>query len=73
MPDFNNWSEDWPQEVGTYWAYRIDHDKPDFIFVKVKKTSNSFVYIGDGRFLYPSEENLIWMKATLPLPPERYK
>ena len=66
-----NWSKRWPLSEGFYWAYgqssnpHFQHGK-ELIFVKVRRCQNSFMYIGEGRFLYEQEMDLVWQVANLP-------
>jgi len=69
------WTKDWPNEKGYFWFYGYrygketlgDKNKPELLLVKVRKCSNSLVYITNGHFMYKSEtEKARFQKAILP-------
>jgi hypothetical protein len=73
----DKWQNKFPQETGCWWFYgwRFDKinrittnpNKPELIFVKVRKISNGYCHIADGQFMYEEESaGGKWLKATLP-------
>lgn len=71
----NNWFRGFPKETGLYWFYgwcsehtkKRNPEKPELFYVKVKTNNrNNWFYITEGRFLYESECDGVWQKATTP-------
>ena len=64
------WTSEWPEKKGYYWFYGYrwyGETKKELIFVEVRKTSNGFIYVGAGQFIYKSEvEEPLFQKVILP-------
>ena len=73
------WSIEFPKEEGVYWFYgyrwsRISvgrKETPKLLLVYCTKTSNSFIYVAEGGFMFESEvEEPHFIKADLPETPK---
>lgn len=77
----NEWTKDWPNEVGYFWFYGYRYGKiscgrkckPELMLVEVWRGSNSLIHVANGQFMFESEvEEALFQKAVLPeLPKER--
>ena len=62
MPD--DWQTEFPKEEGKYWFYGYRHgkmgimkkeNKPELMYVEVRKISKGFLYVASGRIMFESE------------------
>jgi len=67
----NEWTTEWPTEIGTYWFYSYRYGKgdsypdnkpelslmkvPELLLMTVFEISNGLMYIADGQFVFESE------------------
>ena len=77
-----NWKKGFPTKEGFYWFYGYrwgkismgENQKPKYYFVDVGKTSNGFMYIADGNFMFESEtEEAYFQKIIFPSPPKFFE
>ena len=66
------WTTIWPQKEGWYWFYgdRYSEERNVLFAVQVWKTKNSYAYVTNGTFIYPSEATGIWLPITTPEIPD---
>lgn len=70
----DNWTKDWPNEVGDYWFYGWTYGDTDrkakFVRVVVDQGMDCLVMVGDGQFFYESEKHIgFFKKINMPKPP----
>jgi len=73
--DEDDWTTEFPKEEGHFWFYGyrygkvscVQSQKPELLFVKVRKISNGYMHITEGHCMWENEvEDAHFQRVKLP-------